>query len=86
MIGSFGCNELAPDILGFLDNLTSEKTRFIPQKFKSFIEPIGSQPLVNQVVSVDIPMVCTPRNYHFLQHTSHECFHFDHGQQIQLEQ
>jgi len=47
MIGSFGCNELAPDILGFLPNLVSKSTIFIPRSFKSFIEPIGSQPLVN---------------------------------------
>lgn len=42
MIGSFGCNELAPDTIGNLQNLASKKTIYIPDCCKSFIEPIGS--------------------------------------------
>lgn len=96
MIGSFGCNDLSPDTILRLagyklytnsDNnfrLVKEQTEYIPQKIKSFVEPIGGQPLVNQISEPNVPLLCTPRNFHFSQEDSQECFVFDHKQKIQL--
>lgn len=96
MIGSFGCNDLSPDIinsiLGYLNflnfffRIVKEQTEYIPQKIVSFIEPIGGQPLVNQISEPNIPLLCTPRNFHFTQEKGEKCFVFDHKEKISLTQ
>lgn len=54
LLGSFGCNELCPEILQFLDLYFSKtSTIFIPWKYSSYLAPVSSSLLYQTLASKD---------------------------------
>lgn len=62
LLGSFGCNELAPEILMPFQH--SESTIFIPQSFENFIRPIFFPEFTKlDTKSLDRPYLAIPTSY-----------------------
>lgn len=50
LLGSFGCNELAPECLGSIEKMHSHKhTIFVPKSYTSYIAPISSPVLYQKL-------------------------------------
>lgn len=62
LLGSFGCNELAPEILMPFQH--SETTIFIPQSFENFIRPIFLPEITKlDTESLERPYLTIPKSY-----------------------
>ncbi|CEP61555.1 protein arginine N-methyltransferase LALA0_S03e05490g [Lachancea lanzarotensis] len=56
LLGSFGCNELAPESLLNVEKHSCKKTTiFIPQSFSSYVAPISAPLLYQTLTTINVP-------------------------------
>ncbi|TDH71502.1 hypothetical protein CCR75_004420 [Bremia lactucae] len=85
LLGSFGDNELSPECLDGAQKFLHEQGISIPQQYSSFIAPIMSSKLWNEVKAQDslksfeTPYVVRLHNFYALASTQ-QCFCFTHPQ------
>lgn len=83
LLGSFGCNELSPECLWFIEKYHAKpSTIFIPESYTSYVAPIASpllhQKLVNSDKAQESPWIMHNIPYCILSSKINEVWSFEH--------
>lgn len=84
LLGSFGCNELSPECLWNIETYHSKPTtKFIPQKYTSYVAPVSSPLLYQKLKSMgpnalESPWVIHKIPYCMLSSKINELWSFEH--------